>query len=187
MHYRDRRLQSWSCKRPPCQQEPLRHNLELHQTPTHQLCQSNCRRVGSQPGNTSAMGKNARTRAPELDHRCHLGRGAAKPLGWSKWEVEVAERGSKHGWTLLQPWTGAPRDQEGSRGHPTQNDRGACGTISRTLRSVSTGITFTLTERGAKGETEWISGAMDVPWSFKEIMRCPTTMLLSSSHAQLKS
>lgn len=77
-------------------------------------------------------GGKARTRAPELDHRCHLGRGAAKPLGWSKWEVRVAERGSKHGWTLLQLWAGAPREQEGSRRHLTQSDRGACGTTSGT-------------------------------------------------------
>ena len=143
-----------------------------------ELCQSDDRRAGSQPRPASEMGGKVRKSTPELDHCCCRGQGAAKRLGRSKWDVKVAERGSKHRCTLPQLWAGAPSEQERSRGHAhyPKRLRGLClHTSSRTLGTSlgltdSTGLTFTLTERGAQEETGGISGAMEatgVLWPFR--------------------
>lgn len=95
-----------SCKRPPCQQEPLRNDLQLNQALTHQLCRGNSRCAGFQAQLALEMRWGQARRSLTT---------AAKSLRGSKWDVEVVERGSKHGRALSQLWAEAPSKQERSR------------------------------------------------------------------------
>lgn len=71
-----------------------RHDLQLNQAVPERL------RMCRLPA--TACFWDGRKSEPELGHCCPQERGAAKALGWSKWDVDVAERGSKH-WHMLVP------------------------------------------------------------------------------------